>query len=172
MKLLESFGFSADPDLLESYINSVSSDMEKGLKAELNEAKSGQEMIRTHKSVSNLIPKNKDIIVMDAGGTNFRSCLVHYTSDGNPLILDLRKSHMIATEKELSKEKFFSAIADQIEYLKNKSASIAFCFSYAMEILENGDGKILWLVNYQKSSLVASMKDKGDMYLVCEVKEK
>lgn len=158
MKLLESFGFSADPDLLESYINSVSSDMEKGLKAELNEAKSGQEMIRTHKSVSNLIPKNKDIIVMDAGGTNFRSCLVHYTSDGNPLILDLRKSHMIATEKELSKEKFFSAIADQIEYLKNKSASIAFCFSYAMEILENGDGKILSLSKEIKAPQVIGCK--------------
>ena len=39
-------------------------------------------------------------------------------------------------------------------------------------VVINGDGKILWLVNYQKSDFVASMKDKGDLYLVCEVNEK
>ena len=36
-------------------------------------------------------------------------------------------------------------------------------------VVINGDGKILWLVNYQKSNLVSKMKDKGDLYLVCEV---
>ncbi|MCR5232142.1 MAG: tRNA lysidine(34) synthetase TilS, partial [Acholeplasmatales bacterium] len=36
-------------------------------------------------------------------------------------------------------------------------------------VVINGDGKILWLVNYQKSDFVAKMKDKGDIYLLCEV---
>ena len=35
-------------------------------------------------------------------------------------------------------------------------------------VLDNR-GKILWLVNYQKSDFVAKMKEKGDLLLACEV---
>jgi tRNA(Ile)-lysidine synthetase-like protein len=31
------------------------------------------------------------------------------------------------------------------------------------------EGNILWLVGYQKSAVISNMKDKGDIYLVCEV---
>ncbi len=163
MKMLESFGFSADPALLEKYIDLVLSDMEKGLTSPSGK-KQGQEMIKTHKSIIETIPENADVIVIDAGGTNFRTCLVHFTSDGTPVVLEMRKTHMIATEKELSKEKFFSVIADQIDYLKNKAASIAFCFSYAMEILENGDGKIISLSKEIKAPEVIGSKIGENLY--------
>jgi hexokinase len=164
MKILESFGFNAEPALLDSYIDLVLNDMEQGLSLKPDEKKSGQEMIRTHKTINETNPQNRDIIVMDAGGTNFRSCLVHYTADKNPVVMEMRKTHMFATEKEFSKEQFFSSIASQIEYLKNKSTSIAFCFSYAMESLENGDAKIISLSKEIKAPEVIGSKIGESLY--------
>ena len=47
---------------------------------------------------------------------------------------------MPGLERELSKAEFFDAIADKIEYLKNRADRIGFCFSYSMIITREGDG--------------------------------
>lgn len=85
-------------------------------------------------------PKNECVIVIDAGGTNFRSCLVSFDADGVPSISDFKKGVMPGVAKELSKAEFFDAIADNIDYLKNKADRIGFCFSYSMTITKDGDG--------------------------------
>ena len=119
-------------------------DMTKGLaKTPDGSADSAsQPMIVATRTITHSIPKNTSAIVIDAGGTNFRSCLVTVTDDGVK-IEDVQKTFMPASDKELSKEEFYNAIADNIEHLKNKATRIGFCFSYAMEITKDGDGKVL-----------------------------
>ena len=85
-------------------------------------------------------PKNKNVIVIDAGGTNFRTCLVSFDGSGTPSISDFRKSAMPGTERELSRAEFFAKIADSVDYLKNRADRIGFCFSYSMTITPDGDG--------------------------------
>ena len=87
------------------------------------------------------LPEGKKIIVIDAGGTNFRSCLVEKKA-GQLVISDFQKTSMPAIDRELSKREFYFQIAKNIERLKNQTDTIAFCFSYAIEF-ENGDAKII-----------------------------
>lgn len=114
-------------------------DMRKGLKKE----KADQDMIRTFCNPPESSAKGKSVIVIDAGGTNFRSCLVTFDDKGVPSISEMEKTKMPGVEKELSKKDFFAQLAKNLEHLKNKSDRIGFCFSYPMEIKENGDGVLL-----------------------------
>ena len=84
-------------------------------------------------------PVNERVVVIDAGGTNFRSCLVSFDHQGKAEISDFRKSFMPATEREYSKDEFFSAIADRIDYLKGKAEKIGFCFSYSLDMTADHD---------------------------------
>lgn len=88
-------------------------------------------------------PRNKKVIVIDAGGTNFRSCLVTFDENGRPEISDMEKTAMPATDREYSKKEFFETIASFLDHLKNKADRIGFCFSYAMTITPEGDGKVI-----------------------------
>ncbi|MBR5646043.1 MAG: hexokinase [Treponema sp.] len=118
---------------------SILEDMRRGLRKE----ESDQDMIRTFCNPPEKSAKNESVIVIDAGGTNFRSCLVTFDGEGKASISDMEKTKMPGVEKELSRSDFFKQIADNLEHLKNKSDRIGFCFSYPMEIQEDGDGKLL-----------------------------
>ena len=130
-----------------SLIENILKDMNNGLKKDEDSPnKACQPMI----PVYGLLPdqtKNdycgKSAIIIDAGGTNFRSALVSFSEDGKPTISNMEKSSMPGIEKELSKDEFYSAIADKIEYLKDKADRIGFCFSYAMSMTKNNDGKVM-----------------------------
>lgn len=104
---------------------------------------SSLEMIPTWKTPPQEPVKNERVIVIDAGGTNFRSCLVSFDHTGAASISDFEKCAMPGIEKELSKKEFFNAIAANLDHLKNKAAKIGFCFSYAMKITKDGDGQVL-----------------------------
>lgn len=114
-------------------------DMNLGLKKQ----KSDEDMILTYCNPPKNSAKNESVIVIDAGGTNFRSCLVSFDKNGKPTISDMEKTKMPGVEKELSKKEFFEQFAKNLEHLKNKSDRIGFCFSYPMEIQKNGDGILL-----------------------------
>ena len=103
---------------------------------------SQQAMIKAGSADIKEIKNGEKVIVIDAGGTNFRSCLVE-KSENDLTITDFQKTFMPATDRELNKSEFYNAIADNIERLKDKADKISFCFSYAIEITEKGDGKIL-----------------------------
>lgn len=133
-----------------SLIENILNDMNKGLTSDDSSvSKACQPMI----PVYGLIPSNgifekqslcgKSAIIIDAGGTNFRSALVSFSEDGTPVISNLQKTSMPGIEKELSKDEFYNAIADNIEYLKDKADRIGFCFSYAMSMTKDNDGKVI-----------------------------
>lgn len=133
------------PDV-NSVINAIMYDMEEGLKTDPSNPP-GQgpslDMIPTWAEPPTSGPKNKSVIVIDAGGTNFRSCLVSFDADGIPTISDMQKTAMPGTEREYSKQEFFATIASFLDHLKDKATRIGFCFSYAMTITPEGDGKVI-----------------------------
>lgn len=113
----------------------------------LSEMKNGLEkkpsslpMINSFCSTDFTAEPGKPIIVIDAGGTNFRTCLVNFDNDLNPVVTDFQKRKMPGIEKEVSSKEFFSIIADETQRLLDKSDRIGFCFSYAAEILADHDG--------------------------------
>lgn len=122
-----------------SSAQAILDDMKKGLKKE----KADQDMIRTFCNPPKTSAKGKSVIVIDAGGTNFRSCLVTFDANGVPSISNMEKTRMPGVEKELNRKEFFEQFAVNLEHLKNKADRIGFCFSYPMEIKENGDGILL-----------------------------
>ena len=106
-----------------------------------------QQMIPTWTNPPECVPKNETVIVIDAGGTNFRSCSVQFDNEGRPSIENLERRSMPGIEHEYSKKEFFDTIASYLEHLKGKSAKIGFCFSYAMKITPENDGQV---INFSK----------------------
>ena len=143
---LNRHGFSAKGYDVNTVIDSLLYDMEKGLDVGpgvLDSMDPSEPMIATWGLPPESSPKNQTVIVIDAGGTNFRSCLVTFDENGNSTISELEKTSMPGIEKELSKKDFFEAIAKNLDHLKNKASRIGFCFSYAMEITPDGDGRVI-----------------------------
>ncbi|MBQ9494512.1 MAG: hexokinase [Treponema sp.] len=120
-------------------VNALLRDMHNGLHGK----EADQDMIPTFLNPPQTSPRGRSVIVIDAGGTNFRSCLVTFDEDGVPSIDLLQKTSMPGVGKQLSRTEFFDAIAKNIEHLKDKSDAIGFCFSYAMKITEDGDGTLI-----------------------------
>ena len=119
---------------INTVIDGLLYDMKEGLKngtGNLDSMSAAQDMIPTWGMPPAESPKNETVIVIDAGGTNFRSCLVTFDAEGKPSISELEKTSMPGIERELSKKEFFDAIANNLEHLKNKASKIGFCFSYA-----------------------------------------
>lgn len=139
-------GFSASAYDVNTVIEGLLFDMQKGLDVGIidNSAMgASQDMIPTWGLPPAEAPKKETVIVIDAGGTNFRSCLVSFDDKGNASISEMEKTSMPGIEKELGKKDFFDAIAKNLDHLKNKASKIGFCFSYAMTITPDGDGQVL-----------------------------
>ena len=137
-----------------SMAQGILDDMRKGLRKE----PADQDMIRTFCNPPEKSAANESVIVIDAGGTNFRSCLVTFDAVGQPQISEMEKTRMPGVERELSRKEFFEQFAVNLEHLKNKADRIGFCFSYPMEIQENGDGILLGFSKEVKAPEVVGCK--------------
>ena len=132
---LKRHGLRAEDVDSDKVLDFFSSEMKRGLEGK----ESSLAMIATYTEAGNDIPDGESVIVMDAGGTNFRTCLVTF-NDGVAEISDFQKVGMPGAKKEVSKKEFFSILADNIERFMGKSKKIGFCFSYAAEITPDHDG--------------------------------
>lgn len=142
---LSRHGFSpAAPDI-HAAISALLFDLEDGLEnaSPGRGLRSAMPMIPTWIRPPDSVPVNTSIIVIDAGGTNFRSSLVSFDAEGNPAVSDMQKTSMPGIEREYSRQEFFDKIADNLEHLKNKASRIAFCFSYAFTAMPDGDGRVI-----------------------------
>ncbi|MCH5290918.1 MAG: hexokinase [Treponema sp.] len=120
-------------------VDALLHDMREGLSGR----PASQDMIRTYCTPPSETATGKSVIVIDAGGTNFRSCLVTFDSIGKPSIDFMEKTNMPGVERELSRAEFFEHLAKNLEHVKDKADRIGFCFSYPMTITEDGDGILL-----------------------------
>jgi hexokinase len=116
-------------------------EMQKGLDGE----DSSLRMLPTYISLDKEIPLNERVVVMDAGGTNFRAAVVYFDHQQQPVIEDFQNYDMPGTKGEITQDEFFGTIARHLAPLINRSGKIGFCFSYPAEILPNKDGKVLSL---------------------------
>lgn len=139
-------------------INTVASAIYNDMNRGLSGKESDEDMISTFCLPPEKKVKNKTVIVIDAGGTNFRSCLVTFDADGNASISEMEKTKMPGVEKELSKKEFFAQFAENLDHLKNKADCIGFCFSYPMKITEDGDGILLGFSKEVKAPEVVGSK--------------
>ena len=124
---------------INSVVDALLYDMDAGLSGR----PAGQDMIRTFCNPPEKNAAGESVIVIDAGGTDFRSCLVTFDSLGKPSIEFMEKTKMPGIERELSRTEFFNQFAENLEHLKDKSENIGFCFSYPMTITEDGDGVLI-----------------------------
>lgn len=120
-------------ELLETFLD----EMDLGLETE---NKSSLQMIPTYTQVGDHVKKGEKVIVLDAGGTNFRTCLVNFDEQGVAHIEDFKKTAMPGVKEEVSAKQFFTCFADEVERLIEKSDRIGFCFSYAATITPDHDG--------------------------------
>lgn len=100
-------------------------------------------MIPTYLSVGGDIPHGEPVIVLDAGGTNFRVAVLKFDINGKPQVDNYKKYRMPGVDTEISSDDFFDIIATYIIPVIDKANKIGFCFSYAAEPTVDMDGKVI-----------------------------
>ncbi|MGM0431824.1 MAG: hexokinase family protein [Spirochaetota bacterium] len=136
---LRELGISADSFSTGEYCDLFLREMERGLAGE----ESSLQMIPTFISTDHELPLNTPVIVIDAGGTNLRTGVVTFSEDKSLSLSHFTKQGMPGVEKEVSAQEFFGSIADAVEPVFDGSEKIGFCFSYAADITENRDGRLI-----------------------------
>lgn len=141
-----------DPDGIDigTHVGFFLEEMERGLEG----APSSLQMIPTYIEAEPEIPSDTPVIVIDAGGTNFRAAVVRFTAEGAPVIERFSRRPMPGTEGEVSKDEFFDLVAGSIEGLLGEASDIGFCFSYPTEILPDHDGRLVRFVKQVKAKQV------------------
>lgn len=99
-------------------------------------------------------------IIIDAGGTNFRSAL-GYFKDGKAVFEKVEKTVMPASDRELSKDEFYGAIAGNVERLLEEGGDIGFCFSYPVQMSADKDGVMCGATKELKAKGVNGTKVGG-----------
>ena len=100
-------------------------------------------MIPTYIEAGGDIPANEPVIVLDAGGTNFRVATVHFDGSGKAAVENLTQKPMPGLERETAKDEFFATIVEYMADVAKASDRIGFCFSYPTEILPSKDGRLV-----------------------------
>lgn len=126
---------SVDPDVC---IYRMLAEMRSGLAG----GACSMDMIPTYLSNDGTLPPEVQAAVIDAGGTNFRSALVHFHTAGYT-VSDMIKRKMPGTDAPCTWEEFIRFTADAIEPLMDRADAIGFCFSYAASITPERDGRVI-----------------------------
>jgi len=133
----------------QQLITAFLSEMEKGLAGQ----DSSLRMIPTYVGVDGNVPQGAKAVVLDAGGTNFRSALVSIP----PQIEDKCVSPMPGTKGPVEVDEFYEAFAKEIRRLKDRSTAdkYGFCFSYNCDATETLDAKLnVWTKGIQAPGIV------------------
>ena len=112
-------------------------EMERGLAGE----KSSLPMIPTYLSDDGAIPKAAPVVVIDAGGTNFRKALITFDDSGYK-VDGLSKWKMPGIDRPATWEEFISFTANGIISLMDKTDKVGFCFSFSAEVTPEIDGRV------------------------------
>lgn len=143
---------------LKSLTDDFISEMKNGL-----EGKDGSlQMIPTYIGADGQIKPNQPVVAIDAGGTNFRAVKMSFDNNLNLVTENLQQRKMPAIEEELSNKEFFATLAAYLTEYSTVSDKIGFCFSYAVEIFPNKDGKLLeWSKEVKAPEVIGQMVGKN-----------
>lgn len=114
-------------------------DMEAGLSG----GKSSLMMLPTYITGEGNAPAGEKVIVLDAGGTNFRVAVCRFTEDGGIAVEYFEKTRMPGSEQPVDVEEFFAEVARKLLPVIDESDKIGVCFSYAAEVLPSRDARII-----------------------------
>jgi hexokinase len=137
-------------DILSAFLD----EMDHGL----NGRQSSLAMIPSYITLPSKVPKNEKIIVLDAGGTNFRTALIRFDANSAPHIDYFANNPMPGIEKEISGDEFFEQIAEFIKPVLKESKRLGFCFSYPATIDRQRDGTLLYWTKEVKVADVVGQK--------------
>lgn len=139
---------------IEDLCNLFIKEMENGLAGK----DSSLIMIPTYIEVNKQITSNQPVIAIDAGGTNFRTAKVFFNDKMELITEKLKNEKMPAVNKELSKTEFFKIMAGYLKEYIDDSGKIGLCFSYAVEIYPNKDGRLLeWSKEIKAPDVIGEM---------------
>lgn len=124
---------------LQGFCRAYREEMDRGLQGR----PSSLPMIPTYIETSRELPRGRRVIALDAGGTNLRVASVSFAESGEPVIEGLTRHHMPGVDSAVSKEGFFSVLADAVRPHLRDSDRIGFCFSYPAEITREKDGRLI-----------------------------
>jgi len=143
---------------LKTITDDFISEMKKGL-----EGKGGSLlMLPTYIGAEGTIKPNEPVVAIDAGGTNFRAVKMSFDNNLKLVTENLQQRKMPAIDEELSNKEFFATLAAYLTEYKNVSDKIGFCFSYAVEIFPNKDGKLLeWSKEVKAPEVLGQMVGKN-----------
>ncbi len=116
------------------------SEMDKGLAGK----KSSLAMLPTYIDLERELPRDKAVIVMDAGGTNFRVAMVSFAQAGLAQITEFKVYPMPGITAQVGKDEFFGTMAGYVKNVIDRSPSVGFCFSYPIEMFPTKDGRALY----------------------------
>lgn len=137
--LLHRYGMDPDQADVDTCARAFAADMALGLGGDPS---ANMMMLPTYLSDAGELPLDQPVVVVDAGGTNFRVALVTLGRDG-PRVEGLSISPMPGSQGPITKAEFVDKVAEALLPLVKRSHKVGFCFSYAAEILPNRDGRVL-----------------------------
>ena len=132
------YGLSAMGYDLQEEIEKFRREMVRGLSGE----DSSLYMIPTFLSPEAGACPDETVIVLDAGGTNLRVGAVLFR-DGVAAQVDFEKYPLPGTDRELTAEAFFDAIAEKLAPYLDRGSKVGFCFSYAAQCMEDRDARLV-----------------------------
>lgn len=124
---------------MNGLIKDFMSEMEKGLTS----TGSSLPMIPTYIEIEKDIPKNKNVIAIDAGGTNLRVSCVKFDENGIPTIESFKHFPLPGSISEIDITEFFDIIAKEVVPVVKDQERVGFCFSFPAKIHPDKDGEIL-----------------------------
>ena len=137
-EFLERHGMSPERIAPEKYAPMMARSMAEGLAAE----GCMLPMIPTYLKNSGAVPYGENVVVIDAGGTNFRCALACFSEKGCE-IGELKKMTMPGIGHSASWEEFISFVADAVMPFMDRADKIGFCFSYSADITPEIDGRVI-----------------------------
>lgn len=140
-EFLKEIGFIQTWEEMQPVEAAFADHMKKGLAGE----KSSLPMLPAYLTVDGLEEAARDVIVMDAGGTNLRVSLLHLEPGKAPVVLQHHKQPVPGKPGPISPDQFFEELAQAVLPVADKSDRIGFCFSFPCKILPDLDGEILYL---------------------------
>jgi len=133
--------YDMQPDRIDLYADykMFVSEMQNGLTDHAGSLKMLCTYIRTDRD----IPTGEPVIVIDAGGTNFRVAVVTFDGVNNPLVEDMATYPMPGTTGEISRNEFYALIVSYLAPVIHRSNKIGFCFSFPTSITPERDGLLI-----------------------------
>ena len=126
--------------------------MEKGLQVDNEE----MPMLPSFFPLREIRQKEGHVMVIDAGGTNFRAAVVSFR-EGKGKLEFVKKAKMPGVDYAVSWDEFICFTADQIEPFLDVVGNIGFCFSYTALQLPDGDAQV---VSIDKEVMISGAEGK------------